>query len=206
MASTSEDSPVIEIPPFVIARDGCEKEPLDDYFPEGVALEIRDLRPTGGDYSVVGCESWISIERKSLADLLGTLWGKTQLADGTWQQNLGRFAWELQKMGRMHFSYVAIEGTRDDLKARIARRAKVCERFGKKQRIDYPRTMALISSLQVEFGVSFCFFRDRAEMAGCIYADLYHGYRRFHGLSKSKIGKYRPPRDGDSAVDSPPPL
>lgn len=196
----------IVIPKLVIARDKCEKEPLDELFPHGVDIELKDLRPTGGDYTAIGLEEYVAIERKSLADLLGTLWGKSQLADGTFQPNLGRFAYELSKIGRYHFAYVAIEGTRDDLAARINWRERECRKFGKKQAVTYAKTMGLISSLQAEFGVTFVFFRDRSEMAAAIYADLYHCHRRFHGLSKSKIGKYEPSALNDAKSGESKPL
>lgn len=180
-----------EVSPFRIARDKCEKDALDDLF-SGVEVVAEDLRPTGGDYAAVGFEGVAAIERKSLADLLGTLWGKTKLADGTEQPNLGRFAYELSKMAKMRLAYVAVEGTREDLGKRIAWREMECRKYGMRQRITYAATIGLISSLQAEFGVCFCFFRDRVEMAAAIQADLYHVWRRENGLSKSKIGDYKP--------------
>lgn len=52
-----------------------------------------------GDYSILGMERWIAVERKSLADLFGTL-----------AQGRKRFEAELQRLQTMAFAAVVIEG------------------------------------------------------------------------------------------------
>lgn len=183
----------IEMPPFIIAIDDREKEPFA--FPGNVQTRICHL--PFGDYSLVGYEHRVAIERKSIADLCQTLWGKSQLANGEYQANSKRFAYELQRMRDDNITpsqfvrrYVAIEGTQNMLEQYFIFRQHTVEHFGKKQRADYAKTMAFISSLEMRYGMPFHFFPSKEAAAAGVYSSLYHAYRFFNGLSKDPVGDY----------------
>lgn len=68
----------------------------------GKTLTIETVRGTlkSGDYSLVGYESRVAVERKSLADLYGTL-----------GQGRDRFERELVRLSQMEFAAVVVEAT-----------------------------------------------------------------------------------------------
>lgn len=68
----------------------------------GKTLTIETVRGTlkSGDYSLVGYESRVAVERKSLADLYGTL-----------GQGRDRFERELVRLSAMEFAAVVVEAT-----------------------------------------------------------------------------------------------
>ncbi len=57
--------------PLTLITDSREQRPLDFSGLSGVGVVSRGLR--AGDYSIVGFEEDFAVERKSLADLIGTL-------------------------------------------------------------------------------------------------------------------------------------
>ena len=188
----------IDIPKFVICYDDREKKPFQ--FPQGVEV-VRAHLPFG-DYSVVGLEKRVAIERKSISDLVGTLWSKSELADGSKQSNLCRFAYELERMSSVNTDpslfvrrYVVVEGSEDDLRNHFTFRQHTIERFGHKQRANFASTVGLISSLEMRYGSMFVFCRNREAAAAKVYASLYHFYRYAYGLSRDPVGDYKPPHD-----------
>ena len=90
--------------PFTIAIDTREQRPYtfagirDNSRSVSVARKVTTLH--SGDYSIVGCETEIAIERKSKADLFGTL-GKGR----------ERFERELQRLngGEYKFALILVE-------------------------------------------------------------------------------------------------
>lgn len=98
-------SPTVTVP-FTILRDdreqsgfrfeGLTADAAKKNKPLIVPVEERRL-PTG-DYSIDGLESLVTIERKSLADLYGTLGGGRE-----------RFEAEHQRMAKLAFAAVVIE-------------------------------------------------------------------------------------------------
>ena len=96
----------IHIPAFTIAIDGRENSPYhfrglrtdakDGRRPLAVRTEYAHLKT--GDYSIKGCESLVTVERKSLADLYSTL-----------GQGRDRFQREHERMTEMQFACVVVE-------------------------------------------------------------------------------------------------
>lgn len=92
--------------PWVVTIDQREKAPYqftgivsdakDDRLPMAITTRAAHL-PTG-DYSLFGCESRVAIERKSLADLYGTL-----------GQQRDRFIAELQRLNQLAVAAVVVE-------------------------------------------------------------------------------------------------
>jgi hypothetical protein len=108
MASRSSGFGEIRFSPFVVAIDTREQHPFTfDGLKDGppnklhpliVKTEGRTLQ--SGDYSIVGLEDRISVERKSLEDLYGTL-----------THGRERFERELERLQRMTFSAVVVEAS-----------------------------------------------------------------------------------------------
>ncbi|MGC1273210.1 MAG: ERCC4 domain-containing protein [Planctomycetaceae bacterium] len=93
-------------PGYVIVADTREQAPfgftgIPPLASEGDAVAPLVVRRTlaTGDYSIVGMESVIAIERKSVADLFGTL-GKGR----------ERFAREFERLAAMKWAAVVVEG------------------------------------------------------------------------------------------------
>ena len=81
---------------FTVVIDSREQLPYD--FPRAVVKGI----PTG-DYSILGYEHCVAIERKTLADAYASLGGGRK-----------RFEREMQRLSRMDFAAVVIESTLEE--------------------------------------------------------------------------------------------
>jgi len=87
---------------FVLVIDTREQNPLFQKPPKGLFIVRNTL--TVGDYSVLGFENEVSIERKSVLDLLSSL-GK----------NRDRFKEELMILKDYKLKWLVIEGSEDDV-------------------------------------------------------------------------------------------
>lgn len=83
-----------KLPPFVIAIDSREQRPYSFPHPS-----VTTTLPTG-DYSIIGLEHLVAIERKSKQDAFGTI-GKGR----------ARFTRELERMAEMERATIVIECT-----------------------------------------------------------------------------------------------
>jgi hypothetical protein len=98
--------------PFTVVFDTREQLPFAfagltaDSAQGGGPLEVRTQRGTlgQGDYSILGFETAVAVERKSIADLFGTL-GKGRR----------RFTAELERLSSYEFAAVVIEGDWRDI-------------------------------------------------------------------------------------------
>lgn len=96
-----------------------------------------------GDYSIEGMESEFAVERKSMADLVGTLTGGHE-----------RFRRELERAQSARFFAVIVEGTYEDLIAQKwtgARYTKVKGFW----------VAGIVDTLRVKYGVHIYFCKDR---------------------------------------------
>ena len=87
---------------MVIIVDSREQTPLS--FPEGVEVERGGLYT--GDYTAKGLERHLSIERKSIADLVGSLTSGRE-----------RFERELHRLRGYHFKRLLVIGSREEIVA-----------------------------------------------------------------------------------------
>ena len=98
----------------------CEAPFVPRHVPRGQSLllpvrdrehvvEVRRASLDTGDYSLPGLETRVAIERKSLADLVGTVTGSTQSALGERTENMARFGEELDRARRLWWFAVVIE-------------------------------------------------------------------------------------------------
>lgn len=97
------------IPPFTILIDTREQLPYAfQQIPyrggETVVVRHRFATLPSGDYSLEGLENEIAIERKSLADLFGTL-----------SRGRDRFTRELERLAKFSFSAVVVEAALGDI-------------------------------------------------------------------------------------------
>lgn len=121
---TCKPAPVV-VPPCIIIQDtrepaATEASAFKPYTlgagkgPKGawrwpVPLERRKLDT--GDYSLPGFETMVTLERKSLSDLLGTLFGATSDSVGEGRANLDRFRRELDRMRSFKRAAIVVEAT-----------------------------------------------------------------------------------------------
>jgi hypothetical protein len=102
-------SPPIEPGAFAVVVDSREARPWQ--LPAGVPYVVRKLH--AGDYSVLGREREVAIERKSLGDLVTTLFGK-----GTaprFEPQWHRFQRELGKLASYRHAAIVVECSVADL-------------------------------------------------------------------------------------------
>lgn len=154
--------------PFRILVDTREQTPLP--FSRLVPTRRATLYP--GDYSIEGLEGLFAVERKSLADLVGTLIGHRDLADGSRRNARDRLVEELLAMSGHRFRCVAV----------TAPRAAV-EEHRYQSRIDPRNVVGMVASIEAWTGVPFKFFADADEAARWIAVEALHFWRHVHGLS-----------------------
>lgn len=142
-----------------VLRDNNEQRPLvpfvyrvRDRAAERVALPTRDVSLETGDYSLPGLEGMIIIERKSLPDLWGTLFGDGLVNSvGEAQKNLDRFRRELHRMRGAARRWLLIEGGKGDL-MRYARERG--ERGGSRSPEENVNSLLdLLGSFEVDHGI-----------------------------------------------------
>ena len=114
---------------------------------EQLALFETSMRVTlkTGDMSVLGLESQVAVERKSVADLLGSLGGKC----GARRK---RFEAEFARLGKMERGAVVIEGT--------MRQIRQAPRFG---RITANHAIGAMTSWGARHRVQVTYCNDRQE-------------------------------------------
>ena len=129
---------------FVIAIDTREQLP---YFTKGVRIGLK-RHPVGfqvktlktGDYSIIGHEDKIAVERKSLADFYGSI-----------TRGRERFEREVERLSAIPHRVIVIEATMDNtLSPELQGR-----------RFSGDSVSATIASWEVKYGVHFHCFRDR---------------------------------------------
>lgn len=92
--------------PFTVAVDTREQAPFRflNIDPFSVVPLRTDLALATGDYSIVGFESRLTVERKSISDFLGSI-----------TAGRDRFEREFERMAEMEFSAVVVEGELSDV-------------------------------------------------------------------------------------------
>ena len=158
----------IEIPNFRIIIDNREQTPLP--FSPSVPTRRGTLYP--GDYSIEGhTRSW-AVERKSIADLIGSLIGYKRLADGTRRNNRDRLIEELTAMRGFDFAAVIVTGPRYAI-----------EGHQYQSRVEPANVMGMIASIEAFTGVPFVFYDSPEEAARWVAVEALHYWRLKNGLS-----------------------
>jgi ERCC4-type nuclease len=99
---------------------------------------------SAGDYSVEGLEAVVAIERKSVGDLYGTLYGSAEDASGDRRSHLERFRAELERMKGFARRWWLIEGNPGDLDVYM---------FGRGSRVKPESAHALIAALATDYDI-----------------------------------------------------
>jgi hypothetical protein len=170
----SESGPVVS--PFVIIVDEKEQQPFT--FPDLqtgasqgyrkiVARTIRrSLGTSKGDYSMIGFEGQIHIERKSLEDAHGTILG--------WGERRDRFEATLSYLNQIEFGAVVVECTLGVLLANAPER-------GKKSKVENRRSLnATYLSWQMKYSSVpwiFCDTRGLAETETYRLFEKFYAYK-----------------------------
>lgn len=129
-----------------------------------------------GDYSFqvgdVSYESEFAIERKSMADLVGTLTGGHE-----------RFRRELERAQSARFFAVIVEGTYEDLLAQKWTGARYTKMKGY-------QIAAIVDTLRVKYGMHFYFTKDRRG-AKTLMRNLANAYWKVREAERKQLEKLR---------------
>lgn len=136
-------------------------------------VEVRRVTLATGDYSLPGLEDLVVFERKTLGDLIGTLFGRTEDSVGDARANLDRFRAELDRMAeiksRNGFAMIVVEASREDVwRGRYRSRATA------------PSIINLVDSFAVDYGVATIWAgnRDGAQLlVGTTLARIWEQHR-----------------------------
>ena len=123
--------------PLVILQDTREQTPWR--FPPTVRVagrvtpvEVRVATLQSGDYSVLGFAGSVVVERKSVADMAGTIAGGRE-----------RFDREIARLARFRFARIVVEGTLDEVRAATA--------------MSFPSILGSLASFDARAGVATVF-------------------------------------------------
>lgn len=136
---------------LTLIEDTREQTPLDfSRFEPFVRVERGTLR--SGDYSVKGHEDEFAIERKSLADLIGTI-----------TQGHERFERELQRLESFRYAAIVVEASEMNLRA------------GKyRSMLPAKSAVGMIRAFEVRYKVPFHFAGSRYAAAQTIFELAYY--------------------------------
>lgn len=128
---------------IIIIEDSREQTPLS--FDEFRGIEVIRQGLKTGDYSLQGYESQLCFERKSVADLVGTLIGGHE-----------RFLREMERMKDFEVKYILVEHTAGTV-------YRYCSKLGWEYKFDTIMQSLLAYAYHYHVRVRFC--KDREDMA-----------------------------------------
>lgn len=139
---------------FVLIIDSREQSPLFlDHLPKGLTMKRDTLQV--GDYSILGFESQIAVERKTIPDLLNCLGNDRE-----------RFKRELEKLRGYEWGAIVIEGTEFDL-----------YQFQDFSLMHPEATRQSICSIEIRHRIPFYFGRTRGDVERWILDRLIKFFR-----------------------------
>lgn len=159
--------------PFTVAVDSREQAAFSfvgfmcdaPHKDRPLLIPIQTATLQTGDYSVIGMESLVSIERKSVADFVSTISGDRE-----------RFERELVRMQQMQFSAVIVEGDWDSIANRLQ------ERSSKVSMKSIYRSVMAFEMDYIKTHWKFCKTRNMAERT------CYRFLERFYRKHMEKFG------------------
>lgn len=157
--------------------DAAEAAVAPEYDPPTVLADTREQRPfapflwqkgkrkylpsqrfmlTEGDYSAMGLEWFVRVERKSIPDLCGSLFGTSCDSMGESAPNQERLRAEFLRLQKYSRAYFVIEGTARDLVEYMRSTSR---------RVDPVAAVQLVESMGFDYGipVRWCANREAAE-------------------------------------------
>jgi len=143
-----------------------------------VGLPIRRVCLPEGDYTADGLEKHVLIERKTMPDLLGTLFGSTVNALGEAEGNVGRFREELGRMRSYNLRCIVVEGVPSDLERLREQR----DRYGRPLRQYNPMAArGLLTSFFVTWGISTVWAGNREQAEHFVGSTLFYAWQQAQG-------------------------
>ena len=109
-----------------------------------------------GDYQIEGIEGMVAVERKSISDLYGTLYGSTLSSSGERLGSLDRFRRELERLRPYARKWLLIEGTPHDFDLYI---------FDRSRRVQPIHAHALLDAIGLDYDIEIIFAGDRLRAA-----------------------------------------
>jgi ERCC4-type nuclease len=118
------------------------------------ALPIERLKLPTGDYTIEGFADLVTFERKTLADLIGTLFGRSRDSNGNARAEQDRFRRELERMRQM---------SRRGGYARIIVEASIVDVYEHRYRSTVPpiSVVNFMNSIDVDYGIPTIWAGDR---------------------------------------------
>ena len=180
--------------PLCLLIDSREQTPWEPVISrEGYRLRIPAATRAlvAGDYSLSGYEHEIAIERKSLADWIGTLFGESERADGSREPNWDRFRREIQRVvcgvardeapptPPLERFFVVVEGSREDVLSHAYR-----------SQVAPASVLGRSDSLLVDHGIPVIWAGNRMEAARLSLWSLvrwWEGRQRLAGVEEGAI-------------------
>lgn len=145
-----------------VLRDTREELPLSPFVyraVDGVAerlrLPTRDVSLATADYSLPGLELQVAVERKSVADLWGTCFGKDpDSSTGEARRSVDRFRREMARLQWLSRKWILVEGSKASVMAYARERYKERQFRGKSPEECMHGIMGILVSIEVDFGVA----------------------------------------------------
>lgn len=154
LVDTAEPNPEIDDPgalfwPCVYAPSGVKGKPG-----AAAALPLQRVKLPTGDYTLEGYADLVTFERKTLADLLGTLFGRGRDSNGNARPEQDRFRRELERMREMN---------RRGGYARIIVEASIVDVYEHRYRstVQPISVVNFMNSIDVDYGVPTIWAGDR---------------------------------------------
>jgi ERCC4-type nuclease len=145
-------------PPTILV-DTREQRPFAPFLwqkGKRIYLPVERFMLSEGDYSAMGLQTFIRIERKSVGDLYGSLFGTSCDAMGESAPNQARLRAEFLRLQKYPRRYFVIEGHQRDLVEYIRR---------SERRVDASAAIQLVESMGFDYDVPvrWCTNRESAE-------------------------------------------
>jgi len=132
------------------------RSPAKGFPPQWIDLPTVRAALPAGDYSVEGFETVIAVERKSAADLAGTLYGSGNDALGERKGHLERFRRELERLQSYARRWWLIECSPEDFEGVILQRFR---------RVQPVSAFSLISSIAADYNIPTIWAGNRQRAA-----------------------------------------
>lgn len=145
-----------------VVRDNNEQLPLEPFVyrilagsAQKLRLPTRDASMDTADYSLPGLEKMVAVERKSIADLWGTCFGRDPHSSvGEARKSLDRFRREMSRLQWLARKWILVEGSKASLMAYARERYEAREARGKSPEECVNSLLDILAAIEVDYGVT----------------------------------------------------